>query len=387
VTSLSHTLVCGYCDAAEADCTCKQTYRRTFNRRVEYAALKMPAAQLRDSFQGRDLWRYQALLPVDHKFGTALAVGGTPLLNLGVQDRGVRLYIKDEMRNPSGSLKDRATEVALAVARSQGHDEVIVASTGNAGASLACIAAASGLEAKVVVPASAPQNKLRQILAYGAELVTVDGSYDEAYDYALEYARSHDVYCRNTGFNPYVREGKKTCAFEIAEQLGWNVPDWVFVPCGDGSIFSGIETGFAQLASAGLIKQAPRLVAVQADTSHSISLTYAEYRSTGQLPTEPVPVVPDTAADSIAVSRPRDFLGAVRALARNGGCTALVSEDEIREASSVLSGRLGLWAEPASASGYAALRRLLADGTVQAGQSAVVVLTGSGLKDPDPWSN
>lgn len=338
------------------------------------------------SLRGRDLWRYQALLPVGREHGSSLRIGGTPLLDLGTVLDGVRLHAKDETRNPSGSLKDRATEVALAVARSQGHREVVAASTGNAGASLACVAAAQGMRATVFVPAAAPPGKLTQILAYGARLRTVDGSYDDAFDRALAYARENGLYCRNTGVNPYTRAGKKTCALEIAEALGWTAPDWVVVPCGDGNILSGIGAGFEELAEIGLLPGVPRLAAAQAESSDGIRRSWARARQHGGLPDrEPVAVSPDTAADSIAVSRPRDHLAAVRALLRSGGLATTVGEDEIRRGSAELARRFGLWVEPSTAAGYAALVRLRREGTVAEGDSVVLLLTGSGLKDPDPW--
>lgn len=338
-----------------------------------------------DSLHGRDLWRYEALLPVPRTYGSTLAVGGTPLLDLGTALDGIRLYAKDETRNPSGSLKDRATEVALAVARSQGHREVVAASTGNAGASLACIAAAHGMRATVVVPAGAPRAKLTQILAYGAELRTVDGSYDDAFDHAVAYAREHGVYCRNTGVNPYTREGKKTCALEIAEALGWTAPDWVVVPCGDGNILSGIGAGFEELAALGVLPSVPRLIAAQAESSNSIRLSWELALRQGRVARDPVPVTPATTADSIAVSRPRDHVAAVRALLHSKGLATTVGEADIRWASTELAHRFGLWAEPSTAAGYAALARLRRDGTVRAGDSVVVLLTGTGLKDPAPW--
>ncbi|MFD7729446.1 threonine synthase [Kitasatospora phosalacinea] len=344
------------------------------------------AREFLDSLAGRDLWRYQALLPARREHGSGLQVGGTPLLDLGTALDGVRLRAKDETRNPSGSLKDRATEVALAVARAHGHHEVVAASTGNAGASMACIAAAQGLRATVFVPAAAPPAKLTQIRAYGAELRTVDGSYDEAFDRAVAHAREHGLYCRNTGVNPYTREGKKTCALEIAEALGWDVPDWVVVPCGDGNILSGIGAGFAELADLGLLPGVPRLIAAQAASSDSIRRSWAAALARGgRVDREPVPVTPATAADSIAVSRPRDHLAAVRALLRSDGLAAAVAEEEIRWAAGELARRFGLWVEPSTAAGYAALARLRREGTVREGDSAVLLLTGTGLKDPDPW--
>jgi threonine synthase len=349
--------------------------------RLDLGALS--AAGFLESLSGTDLWRYEALLPAPRTRASRLRVGGTPLLDLGTGDNGVRLLAKDETRNPSGSLKDRATEVALAVAEEQGYARVVGASTGNAGASLACVAAARGMAAKVVVPAAAPPSKLAQIRAYGADLVKIDGTYDDAFDAALEIAARERAFCRNTGVNPYVREGKKTCALEIAEQLGWRAPDWVVVPCGDGNLLAGIGTGFLELVRLGVIAAPPRLVAAQARTSDSIARTFAIAVDEGQVPAVPVPVTPATRADSIAVGRPRDHVGAIRALLDCGGLPVVVDDAEIMAARRDLARGFGLWVEPAAAAGLAALGALRDEGTVAAGETVVLVLTGAGLKDPE----
>ncbi len=370
--------MCSYCDRPNCGCNPKP------NRVLRYALETISADAFVASLRGTDLWRYEALLPVGRTSAGPLPVGGTPLIELDGALDGARVYGKDETRHPSGSLKDRATEVALAVAASQGHSEVIAASTGNAGASLACIAAARGMRAIVVVPASAPRSKLSQIGAFGADLVAVDGSYDDAFDHALERAAQHGTFCRNTGVNPYTREGKKTAAFEIAEQLGWRAPDWVVVPCGDGNVLAGIGAGFEQLEAIGCTARSPRLVAAQAASSNSIELTLAQAVRDEAVPREPVAVAPRTRAESIAVSRPRDHVSAVRALLRSDGIAASAGEDDIRAARSTLARRFGLWVEPSSAVAYAVARRLRAAATIAAGETVVILLTGAGLKDPEP---
>jgi threonine synthase len=377
------TLICSQCDGgATADserraCVCTPTP----NRVLSYALQTLSGAMFRASLRGTDLWRYESLLPVARTYASALRVGGSPLLDLGAALDGVQLYVKDETRNPSGSLKDRATEVALAVARSQGHDEVIAASTGNAGASLARLAAAHGMRAKVVLPASAPRGKLAQITAFGAELIIVDGSYDDAFDRAQEYAAHTGVCCRSTGVNPYTREGKKTCAFEIAEQLDWEAPDWVIVPCGDGNILSGIEAGFHQMELLGCSKRSPRLVAAQAASSNSIQLTHAIAKTRGTIPRFPVPVAPRTIANSIAVERPRDHVSAVRALLRSEGLAVTVDDGEIRFARRELARRFGLLVEPSAAAAYAVATRLRAGRTIADDDSCVLLLTGAGVPE------
>jgi threonine synthase len=391
--SVAVALTCTECDGVAvtdpgvtsegaSPCRCVPTP----NRRVRYTGRPPSVAALRDVLHGTDLWRYEALLPARGNMGSKLQVGGTPLLDLGTVD-GVTVHGKDETRNPSGSLKDRATEVVLAVARELGVYDVVGASTGNAGASLACLAAAQGMRATVVVPASAPEAKLRQIQVYGADLITVDGTYDDAFDHALLIAERDRVICRNTGVNPFCREGKKTCAFEIAEQLGWAVPDWVVVPTGDGNILSGIAAGFQELADLGWTSRVPRLVAAQAVTSDSIGRTFEIARAQGSVPRVPVPASPRTIADSISVARPRDHFAAVDALLRSGGLARTVSDARIGDASRELARRFGLWVEPSSATAFAVLTDLVAAGTIVRGESVVVLLTGSGLKDPTAFAD
>lgn len=357
-------------------CPCE----RASNLRVETRVDGGGRAAFLASLAGRDLWRYQALLPVARAFGSTLAVGGTPLYDCGLVD-GVQLYLKDDTRNPSGSLKDRATDVALAVARAEGMTEVVAASTGNAAASLACIAAAQNMKATILVPRAAPPAKLAQIRAYGAKIIAVDGSYDDAFACAVALARRDGLYCRNTGYNPFVREGKKTAALEIAEQLGWQAPDWVALPCGDGSIVASIHKGFDELRRRGVIDAVPRLIAAQAASSNSIGQGLAAARRGAAIPPAPT-ATPDTIADSIAVARPRDYEAAVQALLASRGLAVALDDTEIRAATLALARRFGAFVEPASGAAWAAVQRLLADGSLAPGARVVVVLTGTGLKDP-----
>ncbi|SUA90571.1 threonine synthase [Pandoraea pulmonicola] len=339
------------------------------------------------TFHGRGMWRYASLLPVEPSWGSRLAVGDTPLIDCG-DDEGVHLQVKDEARNPSGSLKDRATEMVLAAARFAGCTQTIAASTGNAGASLACIAASQRMPATVIVPAGTPPAKLAQIHAYGAKVVEIDGSYDDAFEIAERISADVDVCCRNTGINPFTREGKKTCAFEIAEAFEWCVPDWVVVPTGDGNILSGIAAGFFDLFSLGITCAMPRLLAAQAVTSDSITRDWesgADRTGTLAFPASPAVVRPETVADSLSVSRPRDHLAALQALRATQGACVAVDDGAIMEASCVLARRFGLWFEPSTATGYAALRESLVSGRIRAGETVVLLGTGSGLKSPNAF--
>ncbi|MCX7847193.1 MAG: pyridoxal-phosphate dependent enzyme, partial [bacterium] len=203
-----------------------------------------------------------------------LRVGGTPLYEVPRLAASVgvrRVWLKDESVEPTGSLKDRATKLVLAMAIRRGYSDVTCASTGNAACSLAGLCAAAGLRAHIFVPAGAPRAKLTQIAAYGAELIAVDGSYDECYERSLAATREYGWYNRNTAYNPWTIEGKKSVAWEVGLECGGEVPDQVFVPTGDGAIVSGVYKGFYDLVQLGWLERIPRIVAVQAEGSSAIA--------------------------------------------------------------------------------------------------------------------
>jgi threonine synthase len=324
-------------------------------------------------------WRYRSLLPLpDGAVLPPLQVGWTPLYAAPrlAQRVGVnRLWVKDDGRNPTGSLKDRASALVLAVAAARGEAIVTTASTGNAAAALAGLAAAAGQRVVIFVPASAPPAKIAQLLAYGARVLLVRGNYDAAYDLCLAASREFGWYCRNTAYNPYTAEGKKTAAFEIAEQLGWRVPDWVVVSVGDGNIISGLHRGFSDLRALGWIDRLPRLLAVQA--SGSAAIYHAWANGSAQI----TPVAAQTVADSIAADLPRDGQRALRAIRETDGASVLVSDDEILSAIPALAQGCGVFAEPAAAASYAGLVQAVRQGMVVRGAEVVIVVTGNGLKD------
>jgi len=324
------------------------------------------------------LWRYAPLLPVDRHHRSPLAVGWTPLYDFGAYE-GTRFFVKDDTRNPSGTLKDRASEVAVATAAAHGIDEVIVASTGNAAASLACIGAAARLRVTILVPRAVPEAKLAQIVAYGASVYRVDGSYDDAYRLAQEVSAARGIFNRSTGLNPYTREGKKTCAFEIAEQLHWQAPDWIVVPAGDGNMLSALWKGFEELAALGLIASLPRMVAAQAAASSAIARAFDPQWAA--MPADPSA---RTMADSITVGAPCDMTAVLRALARSRGRAVAVGEDEIVAAVRALAARFGVFVEPSSAAAFAAFERLRQSGVIAHGDRIVCLATGTGLKDLRP---
>ena len=323
------------------------------------------------------IWRFLPLLPVSHKpQETSIQVGGTPLVNstLLAQEMGIKsIWLKDDTRNPSGSLKDRATEVGIHHAKELGFDTVVAASTGNAAASLACLSAHHQMEAVIFTPSSAPPAKLTQILQYSAELFPVDGSYDEAFDLSMEVVNSTGWYSRSTGINPILSEGKKTVALEIAEQLSWSVPDQVFVPVGDGCIIGGVYKGFYDLLQLGWIDHMPKIVAVQAEGSAAIENALKN----GNL----ISVDADTIADSISVDSPRDGQKALRAVKKSNSYGLTVTDDEILDAQHHLAKRTGIFAEPAAAASFAGLIKSVNNGKITSDESAVLLITGTGLKD------
>ena len=333
-----------------------------------------------DLEQNRDssIWRYLPLLPVSKApVNTSLRVGGTPLVNFPAIAKTHQLasfQIKDDSRNPSGSLKDRATELSIQHALELGKHTLVAASTGNAGSSLAALTAHHGLKSIIFTPAAAPMAKLTQIRQHGARLVPVEANYDQAFDLAFDWAARHGHYSRNTGINPFLSEGKKTVALEIAEQSGWQVPDHIFVPVGDGCIISGVFKGFFDLHALGWIQQLPRLHAVQAEGSAAIVAGLDHNR-------EITRVHAHTIADSISVELPRDGDKARRAVKQSGGSGFRVSDQAILEAQLKLSRTMGIFAEPAAAAAYAGFLQASEKSFFKTGDKVMVLITGSGLKD------
>ena len=340
------------------------------------------------------LWRYEPLLPVGIPKGEATPLhlaGWTPVFRLPrlAQKLGLKhLWLKDESRNPSASFKDRASAIVVARAQEIKAGVVVTASTGNAGAALACMSAAIGQKSVIFAPKSAPPAKVAQLLIFGAQVILVDGTYDDAFDLAVKAADEFGWYCRNTGYNSFTAEGKKTAAFEIWEWWMEAHRDWhkkespldshspltIFVPVGDGNIISGIHKGFKDLFKLGWTFGLPRIIGVQAEGSAAIANAF-------QAGTEIItPVSAATLADSISVDLPRDGVRAVRAAKETGGTYVTVSDDEIIQSIAEL-GRMGVFPEPAGAAAYAGLVRAAASGVVGSEDPVLVLNTGSGLKD------
>ena len=305
-----------------------------------------------------------------------LRVGQTPFYEvdrLNGENLSERLFLKDDSLNPTYSFKDRASTLVAAFAKERNIQTIITASTGNAGSSLAGICASSGQKAIVLVPEKAPLAKLTQIVMYGAQIVPVKGTYDDAFDLSVQATEKFGWYNRNTAFNPMTIEGKKSVAFELFDQMNETVPDRIFVPVGDGVIISGVYKGFEDLLKLGYITKMPTVVAVQAAGSdnlvRNIFAEKTEFRSS------------HTIADSISVDIPRNFFMARGFLQKYSGETLTVSDDAILAASKQLSVNTGLFSEPAAATAFAGYLHYRSNGMMDSGSKNIVLLTGSGLKD------
>ena len=322
-------------------------------------------------------------LPVEAKWFPPIPVGDTPLWapeRLRRQFAAPGLWLKDDTCNPSGSFKDRASYLVAAFARRHGLKEIVLASTGNAASSMAAVGAAADLAIKVFLPAAAPVAKRIQVLQYGAELVSVDGTYDQAFDLSLDYSNKTGSLSRNTAYNPLTIEGKKTAAFEIARDLlqaGAGAPEHVFVPTGDGVILAGVYRGFENLLKLGRIGKMPVVWACQAEGSSAIARAWGSPVAAGD-PFGP-PRSSTTVADSIAVDVPRNGLHALTKLNRHGGQAVTVSDAQILAAQRTLAAGSGLFAEPSSSAAFAAWLKVRDRLAPEA--NCVVLITGSGLKD------
>jgi threonine synthase len=334
----------------------------------------------------RGMWRYKPLLPIAPDAPIPpLLVGDTPLYKADnvAHQLGLReVWIKDDGRNPTASLKDRASALIVAKAQAEGREIVTTASTGNAAAALAGLAASVQAPTVIFVPASAPEAKITQLLVYGAHVLLVDGTYDDAFELCLEATDAYGWYCRNTGYNPYTAEGKKTVSFEVCEGLAgepghFAAPDAILVSVGDGNIISGVHKGLKDLLALGWIDHMPRLIGVQAEGSAAM---YHAWK-TGIDPWTMAPIEAHTIADSILAGLPRDRVKALHAVTDTGGAYLTVTDNEILAAILALARATGVFAEPAASATYAGLIKAAEAGLVRPDEQVVALITGNGLKD------
>ncbi|SHH16534.1 threonine synthase [Thermosipho atlanticus] len=322
-----------------------------------------------------DISQFVKILPIKN-YVTHLKVGGTPLYKfknvLGIKE----LLVKYDGTNPTASYKDRATAIAISKAYEYNYETIYCASTGNAASSLAGLSASTKLNTFIFVPASAPIAKIAQLYVYGANVIQIDGSYDEAFDISMEVGKRLKWYSRNSAINPYLLEGKKTGALEVIVQNNYVTPDVVLVGVGDGTVISSLYKGFYDFYKLGLINEIPRIIGIQAENADAIVKTFEKGK-----PYKPVDIESKTIADSISVGKPRDVIKACKYVEKSNGTFLRVSDAEILEAISEMAKLTGIFGEPAGAASYAGLKKAIKLGLIRKDESACIFVTGNGLKD------
>jgi threonine synthase len=344
----------------------------------DYEAIKRDLTAAVLSTRELNHWRYKELLPVSCDIPLPhLQIGWTPVYDTArlAHKIGIRkLWLKDDGRNPTNSFKDRASSIGVLKAIEFGFQTIACASTGNAASSLAGLSAATGLQSYIFVPQRAPEPKITQLLIFGATVLRVEGSYEDAFELCRRACEHFGWYNRNSGTNPYLVEGKKTAGLEIAEQTRTNIPDWVVVSVGDGCTIGGIGKGLQEMHKLGFINRVPRILGVQAEGAKPIVDAFF----TGK---ELVPSDTNTIADSIAVGTPRNWHRAIAQIKASHGDMIAVSDEEILDAMRLGARLGGVFGEPAGVAGLAGLRKAVTQNIVKSNETALVVITGNGLKD------
>ncbi|MGN6635271.1 MAG: threonine synthase [Oryzihumus sp.] len=327
------------------------------------------------------LRRYADLLPLNAESLQHLPQGWltpTPLIDAPAMAKALgvsSLRVKDEGRNPTGSLKDRSSTLAALHAVSLGQHDLVCSSTGNAASSLAGICANLGLNAHIFVPEGTPTAKLDQLRMYGADVLMVRGSYDDAYYLCRDAAQEFGWYDRNCATNPYLVEGKKTCGLELAEQMAADPADWVSVAVGDGCTVTAVHKGLAEMVELGVLAKMPRILGIQPAGASPIAVAF------GNATDEIHPQVASSLADSISVGRPRNARRALAAVRSSGGHLATVTDQEMLTWRERLAGASGIFAEAGAAAGIAGLAHAVESGLIKAEDRVVHIVTGTGLKD------
>jgi threonine synthase len=371
---------CGEQYALEASYVCEVCFGPL---EVRYDLSGLDAAETRRKIQAgpASIWRYADFLPFDKPPRSALGAGMTPLLRADRLARELGLgevWVKNDAANPTHSFKDRVVTVALAKAQELGYQVVACASTGNLANSVAAHAAAAGLESYVFVPSDLEEQKILATGVYGTKLVAVQGSYDDVNRLCTELSSDRDWAFVNVNLRPYYAEGSKTLAFEIAEQLGFEVPDRVVVPVASGSLFTKIARGFDEWHQVGLLDRgAPTMNGAQALGCSPVAQAFEAGHEVCR------PVRPKTIAKSLAIGNPADGPYALDLARRSGGSIDSVTDDEIREGISLLARTTGVFTETAGGVTTAVLRKLAERGDIDPSERVVLVITGEGLKTLD----
>jgi threonine synthase len=371
---------------------CKETYpldaryvcERCFGPlEVAYSHEALDAAETRRRIQAgpQTIWRYSDFLPFAAPPQTGLPVGLTPLQRAPrlAERLGLReVWIKNDTANPTHSFKDRVVAVALAKARELGYEVVACASTGNLANAVAAHAAAAGLESYVLIPADLEEQKVLATGVYGTRLVAVRGTYDDVNRLCTELSGEHDWAFVNVNVRPYYAEGSKTLAFEIAEQLGFELPDRVVAPIASGSLFTKIARGFEEWLDVGLLEgELPAFNGAQAEGCSPVAAAFDAGHDVCR------PVKPDTIAKSLAIGNPADGPYAIDLARRSGGGVDAVTDDEIREGIALLAQTTGIFTETAGGVTTAVLAKLAERGAIGSDERVVAVITGDGLKTLD----
>jgi threonine synthase len=350
---------------------------------VSYDFSDLDAASTRRKIQAgpQSIWRYSDFLPFETRPQSALAAGVTPLVRadrlaerLGIGE----VWVKNDAANPTHSFKDRVVTVALAKAQELGYEVVACASTGNLANAVAAHAAAAGLESYVFVPADLEEQKILATGVYGTNLVAVNGNYDDVNRLCTELSGERDWAFVNVNMRPYYSEGSKTVAFEVAEQLGWELPDRVVVPIASGSLITRIARGFEEWLEVGLVEgELPKFNGAQAEGCSPVAQAYEAGRDFC------APVKPQTIAKSLAIGNPADGPYAIDLARRTEGGIDSVTDDEIRAGIKLLAETTGIFTETAGGVTTATLAKLAKRGEIGRDERVVLVITGEGLKTLD----
>lgn len=364
--------LCPHCGKAERNKPLKGVLR------IEYDYKKIRKDVSKQKFlkitPGK-FWQYPFLWPIKkypaENILSRFLLTSNPILNYEIEGKTIQFF--DDTRNPTLSFKDRASSLVALKALELGVKEISAASTGNAGSSLAGICARLGIKSHIFVPNAIPEAKRIQIQSYGANIYLVDGSYDDAFDICLEISSAKKIYNRNTAFNPLTIEGKKSAAFDMFLSLGGKLPDYVFVPVGDGVIISGLFKGFYDFKKLGWIKKYPKLIAAQAEGSSGL----ARYLEKGEFEFQTA----STIADSISASAPRNLYMAADAVVKTNGSAVTVKDNEILNAQSIITKTTGILVEPSSAVAFAGYEKFIKANPISKKEKIMIMFTGNGLKD------
>ncbi|MEI7883912.1 MAG: threonine synthase [Clostridia bacterium] len=328
----------------------------------------------------KSIWRYEPFLPLEENGPKPkLRVGWSPLYKTAALAKEIgldTLYMKDDGQNPTASMKDRASAIAVAKALEEGAEVIACSSTGNAASSVAGNGASVGMKTVIFVPGRAPQGKVAQLRIFGAQVISVQGSYEDTFKLSAQAIEKYGWYNRNAAVNPYLVEGKKTITIETCEQMDWQVPDWIVFSVGDGCSIAGAWKGFKDLYDAGFIDKLPKVAGIQAAGCCPLYKCWNEGKGENWSPDEE-----NTIADSIAVGVPRNAVKALRAINESNGVWEIATDEEILDAMRLLGRSSGIFGEPAGVTGLAGLRNLVKKGVIKANETVVCAVTGNGLKD------